>query len=123
MPVTIDKLLGKPLLHTHQLSDIATTNSGSIDNTSTVTVTTNTTLGDYTTVLADATSGNITLTLPAAASNVNKFFRIKKIDSSANTITVDGNASETIDGDTTMIISFQWSAMDIVSNGTGWYII
>lgn len=88
------------------------------------TVTTNTTLtASHYTVLADATSGNITITLPAVSGTTRRIYVVKKIDSSANTVTIDGNASETIDGATTQVIGTQWQSYTIQSNGTAWYIV
>lgn len=88
------------------------------------TVTSNTTLGStHGTVLCDASSGNITITLPAAVSNESKFYRIKKIDSSSNFITIDGYLAETIDGSTTVVLSSKYDSISIVCNGTEWFII
>ena len=81
------------------------------------------------TVLANAASGAITLALPTAASaynsttGVGQIYTIKKIDSSANTVTVDGNGSETIDGAATQVLAAQWAVVRIQSNGSAWYII
>lgn len=74
-------------------------------------------------ILCDATSGAITVTLPTAAGRKGKAFCIKKIDSSANTVTIDGNASETIDGATTKVLSTQYSAKWIISDGANWVVI
>lgn len=63
----------------------------------------------------DATAGNKTITLPTAVGN-NALFNIKKIDSSANTVSVVGP----IDG-ATQIIRFQWNSMTAGSSGTVWY--
>ena len=41
-------------------------------------------------ILADATSGNIVVTLPSAASKTGKVIKIIKTDSSVNTVTVSG---------------------------------
>jgi hypothetical protein len=38
------------------------------------------------------------MTLPTAASSTGKVFYIKKIDSSANSVIIDGAGAETIDG-------------------------
>ena len=79
-------------------------------------------------VIVDATSGDITITLPTAASSydsgVGSIFTIKRSadDSSGNTLTVDADGSETIDGDLTKTLS-AGSAMQIISNGSNWYII
>lgn len=74
-------------------------------------------------ILADASGGSWTLTLPAAASNTGKVYHVKKTDSGTNTVTVDGNASETINGATTVILKVQNEVLSIVSNGTNWDIV
>lgn len=71
----------------------------------------------------DATSGAITIALPAAATSTNTVFCVKKIDSGGNAVTVDGNASETIDGTTTKALAAQWDTCFLICNGTTWYII
>lgn len=73
--------------------------------------------------LCDCTSNNITINLPAASTASGLQYHIKKIDSSANTVTVDGNGSETIDGATTQVISNQYDSMTIVSDGSNWFIL
>ena len=71
----------------------------------------------------DATSGAITITLPTAVGNTGKIYTIKKNDSSTNTVTVDANAAETIDGTLTKIITTQYTSMTIISDGSNWLII
>lgn len=84
----------------------------------------NTTLDKtYFTVLVNAVGGARTITLPAAASYTHRIYNIKKIDGSANTVTIDGNGAETIDGAATQTISTQWDSYTIQSDGTGWFII
>jgi hypothetical protein len=68
-------------------------------------------------------SGNTTLTLPAAASSSGVEFTIKKTDSNATTVTLDGNASETIDGATTFDITEQYASYTVVCDGTSWLIL
>jgi hypothetical protein len=68
-------------------------------------------------------SGNTTLTLPAAAANSGVEFTIKKTDSNATTVTLDGNASETIDGSITYTIIEQYESVVIACNGTSWFVI
>lgn len=62
-----------------------------------------------------------TVTLPTAADNAGRRLCIKKVDSGAGKVTVDGESSETIDGYTSVDIALQNDAVDIVCNGTGWY--
>lgn len=72
-------------------------------------------------ILVDATSGAVTITLLAAATAGDGFrVAIKKIDSSGNAVTVDGNLSETIDGATTSTLSTQYDTENIISNGSNW---
>jgi hypothetical protein len=91
-------------------------------NTGITTVTSNTTLGSQRDVLVDATSGNITITLPLASSNSGRQYRIKKIDSSSNTVTIARTSSDTIDGATSQVISSQWVSLSPRSNGTNWFL-
>lgn len=74
-------------------------------------------------ILADASGGAITITLLAAATAGNGYtVGVKKIDSSANTVTIDGNASETIDGFLTFILYLQNDGIELISNGSNWFI-
>ena len=101
------------------------TRATTIENQFTITPVTGNTLLDGTngTVLCDATSGDILITLPSAALWREKEYTIKKVDSSANVVTVDPDGTETIDGALTQIITGQWDAMKIKSDGTNWWII
>ena len=84
-------------------------------------VSVNTTLNDaYQVVGVDATGGVRTITLPTAVGIRGKIYVVKKIDSSTNVVTVDGDGSETIDGATTALLSAQYSALMIQSDGTNW---
>lgn len=67
-------------------------------------------------------AGGITITLPPAAGNSGRVFVIKKIDSGAGKITIDGNLNETIDGLLTWILTLQFESVTIQSNGSNWYI-
>lgn len=65
----------------------------------------------------DASGGPITITLIAVAGNEGRTFIVKKIDASANTVTILPVGADTIDGDASEIILFQWTAVVISSNG------
>ncbi len=93
------------------------------------TVTGDTTLDDtHSMVLVDA-SGNVTITLPAAASvfdsitGIGKIYRIKKIDADADTVTIDGDGSETIDGGATAVLTVQYESITLQSTGSEWVIL
>lgn len=81
-------------------------------------------LGDnLKTILANATSAAITITLPAAATAGNGFvLSVQKTDSSANAVTIDGNGSETINGATTHVLSARYASVILICNGTSWSI-
>lgn len=75
-----------------------------------------------TVVLADATSGAITLTLPPA-SNVTPrtVYFIKKIDTAlTNLITIDPNGSETIDSLLTIQLAQRGESIVLQTDGTNW---
>ena len=86
-------------------------------------ITSNTTLdnNDYF-VSADASSGSVTVTLPSASGIKGRVYHIKKVDSSSNNVTVDGNSAETIDGSETRIITNQYDSISIISDGSNWLI-
>ena len=74
-------------------------------------------------ILIDATAGAKTVNLPAAAGASEKVYIIKKTDSSFNAVTIDPNASETIDGSTTTTINTQFESITIQSDGTNWQLL
>ena len=72
----------------------------------------------------DATSGNITLTLPAANQAKQKKYLIKKIDSSAHTVIVAAVGSDKIDGTSTKVLTNQFDSCLIESDGNQtWYVL
>ncbi len=76
-----------------------------------------------TVILANATSGAITVTLPRAANMRNGTFFIKKIDTSANAVTVAGGGTDTIDGAATNVLAAAYKAIFICSDGATWWIL
>ncbi len=71
-----------------------------------------------------ASGAAFTINLYAASGNSGKQLRIKKTDSTlANIITIDGNASETIDGATTTTLNTQYEEVTIVCDGSSWHIL
>lgn len=77
---------------------------------------------DYT-ILGNAVSNNITVNLPTAASAIRRVLNIKKIDASANTVTIDANGSELIDGVLTQVLTLIYESITIQSDGSAWYVI
>lgn len=78
------------------------------------------TLTDYY-IPVDATSGNITVTLPAASGNAGLTYFIYKTDASANTVIVDGDGTETINGVSTLTLLARYQHMRVECDGTNWF--
>lgn len=76
----------------------------------------------YTLVLVDTGAGSVTLTLPPAAGVTGYRVDIKK-QAAANTLTVDGHASETIDAALTLAWTTQYQSFSLVSTGSAWSIV
>lgn len=88
------------------------------------TVTANTTLGvGHHIVLVNASGGNRTITLPDATTCGGRQYIVKKIDSSANTVTVTAQTGQTIDGQSSVVLNTQYQFIKIVSNGQNWFKI
>lgn len=75
------------------------------------------------TILASAAAGSIKIDLPAAASNEETRFEIKKVDATSNAILIDPNASELIEGVADYTINVQAVAVEIICDGNNWFII
>jgi hypothetical protein len=72
---------------------------------------------------ADASGGAFTITLYTCSGNSGKKLIIKKTDSSYNIVTVDGNGSETIDGDLNKKLTWTQEFIEIVCDGTDWHVV
>lgn len=75
-------------------------------------------------ILADASGGAFTLTLPSAVTVGNgKRFILKKVDSSFTQVTVDTTSSQTIDGATSTTLATQYETLTLVSDGANWHVL
>lgn len=72
---------------------------------------------------SDATSGNVTVNLPTAVGCKGRIYTVRKLDASVNTVTIDGNSTETINGATTVVLSAQYSFRMMQSDGANWMVI
>ena len=88
------------------------------------TLTTNTTINSsYDHIRLDCTGGNITITLPLAASNIGVQFTIKKIDASSNSVILNPG-TDTIDGASSLSWNVQYQSYTIVASAPGqWDIV
>jgi len=68
------------------------------------------------------TTAATTVSLPSAATVTSGFkYHIKNLGSFA--LTIDPNGAQTIDGASTFVISIQYAAISIVSDGANWFVI
>lgn len=73
--------------------------------------------------VCDATGATFTVNLPAAANATGCRFSIKRTNAGANTVVVDGNGAETIDGAATKTLASQYACIEVVSDGSNWHIL
>lgn len=74
-------------------------------------------------ILVNALSGEITISLPVASSVSGIVYTIKKSDVSTNAVIIDGHAGDLIDGLPTYTLISQYEKVNIISNGSDWYVI
>ncbi len=101
-----------------------------LDNTSytvrSTTATTDTLTNNDFVLLVSPTAGSTTINLPAVANvQPGRVYHIKRDATATNTVTLDGNASETINGATTRAVGAAGTAggVSIVSDGTAWHVL
>jgi len=79
------------------------------------------------TVLANAAGNAITITLPSAVSFPGIIHTIKKVDSTANIVSIASVSNQTIDGtnatSSPIQINVQYLTLTLVSDGSNWNII
>jgi hypothetical protein len=74
-------------------------------------------------LLVDTSAAAVTVNLYAVANNSGKTIIIKKTSSSNNAVTIDANASETIDGKLTRTLDFQYEWVKLYCDGSAWHVI
>jgi hypothetical protein len=74
-------------------------------------------------VLGDCSSGALTVDLQTAVGRRGLQYHIKKIDSTANVVTIDPSGTQTIDGQLSGVLSAQYNFLTIVSDNSNWFVI
>ena len=74
-------------------------------------------------VTGDATGGAFDVTLPLLSGNTGKNYIVKKIDASANAVTLEGNGSETIDGALNVALSSRYDNVWVVAGASEWHVV
>lgn len=69
----------------------------------------------------NASGGAITIQLPTAASFVNRSLYVVAKSVAGGNVTIDGDASETINGATTKVLSAAYSGCRLTSDGSEWF--
>jgi hypothetical protein len=76
------------------------------------------------TIFADASSASFTITLPGAATvEAGKTYTVKRTNAGTNTVIIDGNGSETIDGIPSLRLNQRFDYLQLQSDGTNWMVI
>lgn len=71
-------------------------------------------------IKGDTTGGAFVITLFTAVGNAGKELVIKNLGTS--NLTIDGNASETLDGSLTKVLTNKYASLNFVSDGANWQI-
>ncbi|TXH19350.1 MAG: hypothetical protein E6R03_00660 [Hyphomicrobiaceae bacterium] len=109
---------------TQQAQARANINAAQAPSITSVTSNTSITAASSQTVLVDATGGAVTITLFAAsAGNSGSVVRIKKTDSSTNSVIVVVSGGANIDNSTSAIISARNAVLTLQCNSSQWYQI
>ena len=80
------------------------------------------TTSDYT-LLLNASSNNVTITLPAASGITGRIYVFKRADGSGNSAEIASNGSETIDNSTDNVPLSAGQAITLQTDGAGWHKI
>jgi hypothetical protein len=81
---------------------------------------------DYLLLVTYTSTGAVTsLTLPTAQTTAGRTIVIKDAGGNAatNNITIDTEASQTIDGNATLLITTSYASVTLCSDGTNWLVI
>ncbi len=77
-------------------------------------------------VNVNANGGSVAVTLPLVALSTDQRYTIRRVDSTfapGNTVTVDGNGAETINGNADFTLDAQYQSVELYCDGTGWFTI
>lgn len=66
----------------------------------------------------DASGGAVIINLPTAVGNAGALIELRKVDNSANTVTVVPNGTQTVNGAASLVIYNQYDSYSLRSDGT-----
>lgn len=73
-------------------------------------------------VLSNATSGNISVTLPNPLQTLKKTITITKVDTTVNTVTILPFGIELVAGEASQVLLLNGESLTLISDGTNWEI-
>lgn len=73
-------------------------------------------------LLIDSSSSDIVLTLPEASLAAGKVYKVKKIND-PNLIVINSDSRETIDGELSYIIEYKYQSIELVCDGSQWFVM
>lgn len=117
----VDDPAGTPASRKATVGDLLITN-GLLHGAAEISVTGATTATIGKMHVCSGTTANYTLTLPAASGNAGKILGVRMSPALTKLVTLDGNASEAIDGATTRIMWAEESAI-LLCDGSNWFKI
>lgn len=74
------------------------------------------------TILVNCAAEALFVKLPAAGSVSGQQYKVKKIDSTANAVTINTTSSQNIDGSSTYVLSTQYYSTTVQSDGSNWWV-
>lgn len=74
------------------------------------------------TILVNCAAEALFVKLPAAGSVSGQQYKVKKIDSGANAVTINTTSSQNIDGSSTYVLSTQYYSTTVQSDGSNWWV-
>tara|TARA_B100001564_G_scaffold327688_1_gene310839 strand:- start:1498 stop:3006 length:1509 start_codon:yes stop_codon:yes gene_type:complete len=73
--------------------------------------------------LVNAGNGILSFELPPAIAESGRTLIFKKSDASSHKVNVEGSGTQTIDGSDTKSLYYRWETLNVISDGTNWYIV
>lgn len=73
--------------------------------------------------LADVSAASISIRCPAPASSSGRIIYVKKVDSTANTLTIQKNGAESIDSGTQYVLYNQFESVTLACDGANWFVL
>lgn len=71
---------------------------------------------------ADPTGGAVTLTLPSAVTAADDWRVTVRHNGTANSVIIEGVSAQTINGATSLTLSYQFESVTLVSDGANWHV-